>query len=120
MEVSLPRSNAPERRKEPRYTTQQPAVAGISDSGVSFAAHILDVSRSGVRLQTNEWLAVSAGVSLQMGGLDVQGLVCRCERNKNGTFDIGVTILEVSRPCSRRPRVEVLFSSRRSLEFGKG
>lgn len=81
-----------ERRREPRYRTLNRIVPVTVDGRDGFDAKILDVSRSGVRLKARQAIAKDCRLVIQIDHLEVEGSVCYCEHNPDGTFDVGLKI----------------------------
>lgn len=92
MTTSSGESDPAERRREPRYLTHRRVCPGITELGIGFDAQILDVSRSGLRMLATKPLNPPSMVSLQVDALEVEGQVCYCRGNEDGTYEVGLLI----------------------------
>lgn len=76
----------PDRRSEPRYETDAPAVAAVVTQHRSPASpvRIVDVGRRGIRLKTAEKLAVNARVHVWTDSVEIIGRILWSEVNSAG------------------------------------
>lgn len=88
-----------ERRTEPRFTASDFSKIIASESGAPYWANVMDVSRSGLRLRTSAMLAPQTAVTLYMRDMSLEGRVCYCAPNEEGSFDVGVLIVDLKNPC---------------------
>ena len=89
-----------ERRREPRFKVGKNVqlkvlhhLAGPS-LGRPIAAHVADVSGSGMRLQARVPVPCGAPVEVADGHLLLLGEVCRCGKESDGTYTVGLRIFE--------------------------
>jgi hypothetical protein len=83
------------RRREPRLPIQQPAVImSLSDNTITADCTLTDVSRSGLRAQLREPLAVGAMVCIETEAIIISGEVRRCQQHHE-YHEIGVEITDI-------------------------
>ena len=109
-------SKAPsvEKRREPRYPCNDPVkVRVLSTRGPRFAATVLDVSRSGLRLELATPIAKGSEVEVTVrGNVIIFGEIRYCRRTSD-IFHAGILIRDVL--YSRPPAVDHLHDDELSL-----
>ncbi len=85
-----------ERRSEPRYDVNEYSdILFLTASGISYAARIMDISRSGIRLRSKMLVTADSDITVYMKDMCLEGRICYCKPNDVGTFDIGVLITDL-------------------------
>ena len=87
-------SIAPDRRKEPRFSTENAVMvhAFASGSVEVLPGHVRDVSRSGLRVRTASQLAAGTNVQVVVGENVIALGEIRYSVPQNGLFDHGIAI----------------------------
>jgi hypothetical protein len=81
-----------ERRREPRFPLEEPVqITVLSPSRLSIRATILDVSRHGLQLRTEQLLPVSAPLQLCVGDFLLLGEAVFCVPQE-GQFRAGISV----------------------------
>lgn len=92
--VTASRPEVSERRREPRFECE--ALPGqLRVGSVTLPARVMDISRSGVRVEVGMDLSVSSEVTLSFEGYIVAGRVRYCRRNDSGSYDVGLQLEDV-------------------------
>lgn len=92
--VTETRPDFSERRREPRFPCKA-TEAQLQFGSVSMPARVLDISRSGVRLELGVGLPVACEVTLAFDTYIVAGHVRYCRPNSDESFDIGLQLEDV-------------------------
>lgn len=94
-------SHLPERRREPRYPTKDPAIVDVPYERVTgLSAVVVDVSRSGLRLELKQSIARGMQVKITLSPqLAINGEVRYCRRFSAG-FHAGILVHEAALPIS--------------------
>lgn len=80
-----------DRRREPRYASDNLAVVTILASGKVVEGRTVDISRSGLRVRTDRVLEKGSRIRIKFGAVIAFGDVRWC-RPANGAFDIGIEV----------------------------
>jgi len=91
--------HVPERRREARYPTQDPAKVDVHYENISgMAATVLDVSRSGLRLELPQSISRGMQITISLSSqLVITGEVRYCRRAGNG-FQAGILVQNATFP----------------------
>jgi hypothetical protein len=88
------RPEVSERRREPRFTCD-PIAAKLQMGSVSMPARVMDISRSGIRVEMAFCPPISCEVTLSFDGYIVAGHVRYSRPNSNQAFDVGLQLEDV-------------------------
>jgi hypothetical protein len=83
-----------ERRSEPRRPCDAIPASIRTDSG-SLPAMVMDISRSGIRLEVETPLPVCSEITVYFNSIVAVAEVRYCRSNRNGSFDAGLRIQDV-------------------------
>ena len=92
----IPGAEFSERRREPRRVCEDIAAEVRTESG-SFTARIMDISRSGLRVEVRERLEVDSEVTVYFNNMVAACEVRYCAPNENGAFNAGLRMQDVMR-----------------------
>ena len=81
-----------ERRSEPRYPSEEPAVITLLVSGEVFRASTVDVSKSGLRVRATTALGIGEKLRIRFGTVIAFGEVRWCRTVHGSNFDIGIQV----------------------------
>jgi hypothetical protein len=102
MQAAKRHYNHEDRRTEPRVPSTGVARLTAVDArpGVKLEATIIDISRSGMKVEVSEPLDVATFVMLDLGNLTVLGSVGNCRPEGEGRFRLGIVTRQVIDPRS--------------------
>jgi hypothetical protein len=84
------------RRREPRLPCNPTIVSAHVDGyDESVAARVVEVSKAGLQLHTEELLPVGTLVTIDMGGMLVMGHVRHCDERADKAYTVGVMMADV-------------------------
>jgi hypothetical protein len=83
---------ADERRKEPRYPSEEPAVVTLLTSGEVLQADTMDISKSGLRVRSMSPLDSGTRLRVRFGTVIAFGQVRWCREVHGSTYDIGILV----------------------------
>jgi hypothetical protein len=95
--VTSPTPSLPEfgeRRREPRFPCDAIPARVRTDLGL-LPAHVMDIARSGVRLEVATSLLLSSEVTLFFNDIVAAGEIRYCRRNPTGSFDVGIQLQDL-------------------------
>jgi hypothetical protein len=84
-----------QRRREKRIPCDPSRVRITTEGGVATVeGYVVDVSRSGLKLHTDEYFRIGVPVAIEMDGLLIRGTIrYRCaQKTKSASFEIGMKI----------------------------
>lgn len=80
-----------ERRREPRYASDNPAVVTILASGTVMEGRTVNISKSGLRVRTDQVLEEGSRIRVMFGTVIAFGEVRWC-RAVSGAHDVGIKV----------------------------
>src|SRR4051812_23562977 len=83
-----------ERRREVRSECS-PIPARVQTDSSVMPARVLDISKSGIRLEVAVCLAVPSEATVYFNNIVATGEIRFCRRNQNASFDAGMAVQDV-------------------------
>jgi hypothetical protein len=111
--------NGPDRRSEPRYRINEPAV--LRSTGDIAAVRVIDISAIGLRVTSPCPQSVNSAVEVQLGGAKISGFVKNSRCIRATEFHLGIVTAPVAGAEEKVPaRLDHLPILRRAKVINRG